>query len=153
MAQCMNISECPDSLLSLAPAYHENYAAASPSISEFEPVLSSRTWAFKLAVISLISIVCLSKQVQARRASKALSSFTECKDPPQVPYLFPVLGNVLSYLMNPFGLASSIRCVESFSSSSIRHNTSGPKTKRHADRTLALLRWFASTFSPRIFTS
>ena len=109
MAECMNVSECQYPSLPLGPAHYEKYAAVSTSVSE--PVMAPRTWALKLTAISVISIVWLSTQLQARRASKALLPPAGFKDPPQVPYFLPVLGNLLSYLLNPFGLASSIRCV------------------------------------------
>lgn len=109
MADCMNVSDCQYSSLPLGLAHYEKYAAASTSVSE--PVMASRTWALKLTAISVISIVWISTQLQARRASKSSSAPAGFKDPPQVPYFLPVLGNLLSYLLNPFGLASSIRCV------------------------------------------
>lgn len=111
VAQCMNVSECPDSILPLSPAHTAKYVAAFTSISELEPVIASRALAFQLTAILLVSIVWLSTQHQARRASKSLSISSESKVPPKVPYLFPVLGHVVSYFLNPFGLASYIRYV------------------------------------------
>ena len=126
MAQCLNVSDCPDSISPLGRAHAENYAAAFTSLSGLEPVIPSRTWAIQLTAVLLISVVWLSTQMQTRRASKSLSALPESKDPPRVPYFVPVLGHVFSYLLDPFGLASFIRCVipaRSFFSRHLRAQT------------------------------
>lgn len=107
--QCVNVSDCPDSVFPQGLAHSEKYAAAFTSLSELEPIIPSRTWAIQLTAVLLISAVWLSTQIQTRRASKSLSALPESKDPPQVPYYVPVLGHVFSYLLDPFSLASFIR--------------------------------------------
>ena len=150
MAQCMNVSECPDSLLPLGPGQIVEYAAAFTSLSELKPRIASRTWAIQLTAVFLVSIVWLSTQIQARRASNSLPASSKSKAPPQVPYFVPVLGHVFSYLLNPFGLAFFIRFV-----TPARLFLSCPTavTEQYADKGLEHLRWFASTSSLKTSTS
>lgn len=149
-AQCMNVSECPESLLLLRPAQTVEYVTPFTSLSELEPLSASKPWTFQLTAAFLISIVWLSTQIQARRASKSQSALSESKSPPQVPYLVPVLGHVFSYLLNPFSLASVVRYVKlarAFLSSCLKVGT-----EQHAGKGLELLRLFASISSPKTFT-
>lgn len=138
MAQCMNVSECPGSILPLGPAHTERYAADFTSVSKLEPVIASRTWAFQLTAILLVSIVWLYTKIQARRAFKSSSIPSESRDPPQVLYFLPVLGHVVSYFLNPFSLASFVRYV--VPSHNFFHNMSEPGTDQHAAKSLELLR-------------
>ena len=93
--------------------YNGSITSFSPE-NEPAPALSSRIWAVQLAVVSLLSSTLLFRFLPPTRTLAAPPTLLYGKDPPQVPYSMPVVGNLLSYLLDAAKLASSITCVVPF---------------------------------------
>lgn len=150
MLHCMNVSECQSSSLPYnSGLYDTNAAISSPESPVISPFVY-QSWAFKLAAISVISMICLSAQVQARWASKRSSTPAECKTPPQMPYFLPVVGNMLSYLRNPAQLAFPIRCDGSMLQHFVWGRLLTARSDLRAGESLELRRWFASISLPKM---
>jgi hypothetical protein len=73
-----------------------------------DQTLSSRIWFIQLALISILSGVVLAKCIPFAWILRFPPVAPKGADPPQVPYLIPLLGNLVSYLVDAAGLASSI---------------------------------------------
>lgn len=117
--QCLNSSGCRDLPFSSSlGCYIES--TTSPSL-ENDPGLPllSRTWVIQLAMVSVLSSPLLFKLLSATWRYTALPTPLNGKDPLQVPYLMPVVGNLISYLLDAAKLASSITCVVPFLTQSL----------------------------------
>jgi hypothetical protein len=117
MAQYVNVSESNNSFLHLVLGYDDNNAAAFLSEDRLWLVWFLSNWGIQAATISLISIVLLSAYVSATWSSIPTwssmppSTSANHKEPPQMPYFLPVVGNLIPFLFDPSQLACSIRCV------------------------------------------
>ena len=112
--QCLNNSGCQDLPLSLSlGCYIESTASPSPENDPGLPLLY-RTWVIQLAVVSVLSSPLLFRLLSATWALTAPPTPLNGKDPSQVPYLMPVVGNLISYLLDAAKLASSITYIVPF---------------------------------------
>lgn len=93
--------------------YNESATTSSPEIKP-GPIVFSRYWVIQLVMMSLLSTLLLFSYLSATWALATPSPPSKCKDPPQVPYFLPVVGNLISYLLDAAQLASSITCVSPF---------------------------------------
>ena len=70
------------------------------------------TWAVQLALV--LSSLWLFRYLWALWPLATSSTPLRYKDPPQVPYALPIVGNLISYLHDAGKLASTITCVVNF---------------------------------------
>lgn len=106
-----NVSAFQDLTLPPSLDYYEMSSAAFPSETELGPVLFSKTWGFSLTMISAMSSLLLFTYLSTTLAPMLSSTSSIRKDPPQMPYCVPVIGNLISFLLDAPKLAVSIRCV------------------------------------------
>ena len=151
--QCLNTSSCQDLTLSLSLG-GDIESTTSPSLGN-EPGLPllSKTWVIQLAVVLVLSSPLLFRLLSATCALTTPATPLNGKDPSQVPYLMPVVGNLISYLLDAAKLASSITCVVPFLTQSIPPHFSEMKIDRLSGRCLGLLPSFGSISSEKTFTS
>ena len=151
--QCPNSSECQELPLSLSLGYH--IGSTTSPLLENDPGLPllSRTWVFQLAVVLVLSSPLLFRLVSAPWALTAPPTPLNGKDPSQVPYLMPVVGNLISYLLDAAELASSITCVVLFLTQSLPQHFSEMGIDWLSGKTLGLLPSFGLIFSGKISTS
>ena len=112
--QCLNSSGCQD--LPFSPILGRYIESTTSPSFENDPGLPflSRTWLIQLAMVSVLSSPLLFRLLSATWALTAPRTPLNGKDPLQVPYLMPVVGNLISYLLDAAKLASSITCVVPF---------------------------------------
>lgn len=94
--QCQNFLEC-QALQSTAISSPEN---------EMGLTLFSRDYVLQLAMILSLSSLLLFTYLSATWVSILPSTPSKYKDPPQMPYLMPVVGNLISYLLDAAGLGT-----------------------------------------------
>ena len=112
--QSLNTSGCQDLPLSLSLGCHIESTTSHSLENDLGLSLLSRTWVIQLAVVSVLSSPLLFRLLSATWALTAPPTPLNGKDPSQVPYLMPVVGNLISYLFDAAKLASSITCVVPF---------------------------------------
>lgn len=66
-------------------------------------------WTVQTCLISLAFSLLLFKYISTSWVSTSPPTIATLKAPPQVPYIIPVVGNLLSYLLDAAQLASTIR--------------------------------------------
>lgn len=112
--QSHNTLGYPTLPLPLYLAHYNESATTSSLENQPGPIWFSRTWVIQLAIISVLSTLLLFRYLSATWALATPSPPLKCKDPPQVLYFLPVVGNSISYLLDAAQLASSITCVLPF---------------------------------------
>ena len=151
--QCLNSSGCQD--LPFSPSlgrYIESTASPSFENDPGLPLLS-RTWLTQLAMVSVLASPLLFRLRSATWALTAPPTPLNGKDPSQVPYLMPVVGNLISYLLDAAKLASSITCVVPFLTQSLPPHFSEMEIDWLPGKNLGLLPSFGSISSQKISTS
>ena len=151
--QCLNNSGCQDLPWSLdLGCYIE--PTTSPSL-ESDPGLPllSKTWVIQLAVVAVLSTPLLLRLLPTTWPLTAPPTPLNGKEPPQMPYLMPVVGNLVSYLLDAAKLASSITSVVPFLPQSLSPHFCKMEIDWLPGKSLGLLPSFGSISSAKMSTS
>jgi len=109
MAQFLNTSV---GFMDAQALFHLGYLQNSTTIlvsdANLEQTSFSKTWVLQLPMISILSSMVLAKCTPIAWTSRPPPLSQKAADPPQFPYVVPLIGHLVSYLVDAAGLASSI---------------------------------------------